>query len=58
VFGNWADLLIGQFGGVDILINPYTKGKEATVEVIVNAWFDHAIRQASSFCKCDELYPS
>jgi Phage capsid family. len=58
VFGNWADLLIGQFGGVDILINPYTKGKEATVEVIVNAWFDHAIRQAASFCKCDELYPS
>ena len=58
LFGNWADLVIGQWGGVDILVNPYTKGKEATVEIIVNAWFDSAVRRAASFCKCDELYPS
>lgn len=58
VFGNWSELIIAQWGGVDLLINPYTKGKEATVEIIINAWFDHGVRHAESFCKCDELYPS
>ena len=58
VFGNWSELIIAQWGGVDLLINPYTKGKEATVEIIINAWFDHGVRHVESFCKCDELYPS
>jgi hypothetical protein len=58
LFGNWSDLVIGQWGGVDLLVNPFTKGKEANVEIIINAWFDSAVRRAASFCKCDELYPS
>ena len=58
VFGNWSELIIAQWGGVDLLINPYTKGKEASVEIIINAWFDHGVRHVESFCKCDELYPS
>lgn len=58
LFGNWEELLIGQWGGVDLLINPYTKGKEALIEVILNAWFGFAVRHAASFTKCDELYPS
>lgn len=55
IFGNWEELIIGQWGGVDLLINPYTKGKEATVEVIVNSWWDIEIRHAVSFCICNEI---
>lgn len=55
IFGNWAELLIGQWGGVDLLVNPYTKGKEAQIEFIINAWYDVAVRHAASFCKCDEI---
>ncbi len=55
IFGNWAELLIGQWGGVDLLVNPYTKGKEAQIEFIINAWYDIAVRHAASFCKCDEI---
>jgi HK97 family phage major capsid protein len=55
IFGNWADLIIGQWGGVDLLINPYTKGKEAQIEVIVNSFWDVAVRHPESFCICNEI---
>jgi HK97 family phage major capsid protein len=55
IFGNWQELIIGQWGGVDLLVNPYTKGKEATVEVIVNSWWDIEVRHAASFCICNEI---
>ena len=40
VFGNWADLCIGQWGGYDITIDPYTVAKEGKVRIVVNAYFD------------------
>lgn len=55
IFGNWEELIIGQWGGLDLLVNPYTKGKEATVEIIVNSWWDVEIRHAASFCICNEI---
>jgi len=55
IFGNWEELMIGQWGGIDILINPYTKGKEALVEMIVNSWWDVAVKHAASFCICNEF---
>lgn len=55
IFGNWSELMIGQWGGVDLLVNPYTKGKEALVELIINAWYDLGVRHPVSFCKCDEI---
>lgn len=55
IFGNWAELMIAQWGGIDLLINPYTKGKEGLVEFIINCWYDLGVRHALSFCKCDEI---
>ena len=49
IFGNWADLVIGQWGPIDIMANPYTKGKNALVEIIVNSWWDILVRHAQSF---------
>ena len=40
VFGNWADLVIGQWGGYDITIDPYTVAPEGQVRIIINAYFD------------------
>lgn len=55
IFGNWEELIIGQWGGVDILFNPFTKGKEAMIEIILNSWWDIEIRHAASFCICNEI---
>jgi len=48
-FGNWADLMIGQWGGLDVLVDPYTGGAAGTVRVRVLQDVDIAVRHAESF---------
>ena len=50
-FGNWADLLIGMFGGLDILVDPYTGSAAGTVRLVAHMDCDIAVRRAESFCK-------
>jgi HK97 family phage major capsid protein len=55
VLGNWSDMLIATWGGLDLLINPYTKGKEALIEIIVNMYGDLAYRHAESFALSEDI---
>lgn len=55
IFGNFEDLYIAQFGGIDILVNPYTKGKEGLVEMIVYTLFDLGVAHNKSFTICNEI---
>ena len=49
LFGNWADMMIGQWGGLDILVDPYTSGKAGMVNVYAVSFWDVAVRHAKSF---------
>jgi len=50
IFGNWADLIIGQWGGYDLTIDPYSQAVYANVRIVVNCYFDAAAaRTTSSF---------
>lgn len=49
IFGNFNDLMIGQWGGTDILVDPYTGSSTATVRVTVFQDVDIAVRHAQSF---------
>lgn len=55
IFGNWADLIIAQWGGIDLLVNPYTKGKEALIELIIHSWYDLGVAHNKSFTVCNEI---
>jgi HK97 family phage major capsid protein len=55
IFGNWADLLIGMWGGLDVLVDPYTGGTAGTVRVIVLQDVDVAIRNVQSFAAGDDF---
>jgi len=48
-FGNFDDLLIGMFGGLDIVVDPYTASKSGTVRVVALQSVDCAVRHAVSF---------
>lgn len=48
-FGNWADLLIGMWGALDILVDPYTGATAGTVRVVTLQDVDIAVRHAESF---------
>ncbi len=49
LFGNWADLVIGEWGILDLLVDPYTGGTSGTVRVRVLQDVDVALRHAESF---------
>jgi HK97 family phage major capsid protein/HK97 family phage prohead protease len=52
-FGNFADLLIGMYGGLDLLVDPYTSSASGTVRVRALQSVDVAVRHAASFCLGD-----
>jgi len=49
-FGNFSDLLVGFFGGLDIIVDPYTNSTSGTVRVVALQSCDTAVRHAQSFC--------
>ena len=49
IFGNFNDLIIGQWGGTDVLVDPYTGSGSGTIRVVVFADVDIAVRHAQSF---------
>ena len=48
-FGNFSDLLIGMFGGLDIVADPYTASTTGTIRVVALQSVDVAVRHAVSF---------
>jgi HK97 family phage major capsid protein len=50
-FGNWADLIIGQWGTLDILVDPYTGGTAGTVRIIALQDVDVCVRHGESFAR-------
>ena len=50
VFGNFNDLLVGMFGGLDIVVDPYTASSSGTVRIVALQSVDIAVRHAVSFC--------
>ena len=49
-FGNWADLLIANWGGMDLLVDPYVGATAGNVRVLLFHSTDLAVRHAESFC--------
>lgn len=55
IFGNFADLLIGQWGGLDVIVDPYSLKKVGEVETTINAFHDVALRRVESFAVCKDI---
>jgi HK97 family phage major capsid protein len=49
IFGNWSDLMIGQWGGYDLTIDPYSQAIYANVRIVVNCYFDAKVARSASF---------
>jgi len=49
MFGNFADLLVGFWGGLDVLVNPYILSGTGTVRVEVFQSCDITVRHPESF---------
>lgn len=51
VMGNWSDYVIGQWGGIDLTVDPYTQAANGKVRLVINAYFDAKPRRAEAFVK-------
>ena len=51
VLGNFADYVIGQWGGIDLTVDPYTQAASGKVRLVINAFFDAKPRRAEAFAK-------
>lgn len=49
IFGNWADLVIGMWGSLDLTVDTITLGTSGAVRVIALQDVDIAVRNAESF---------
>ena len=48
-FGNFADLIIGMWGGLEILVDPYTHSLSGTVRIVAHQSVDVCVRHPVSF---------
>ena len=51
IMANWSDLVIGQWGGIDLTVDPYTQAANGKVRLVINAYFDAKPRRAEAFVK-------
>lgn len=49
IFGNFADLMIGMFGGLDVLVDPYSGSSTGATRISMFQDVDVAVRHAESF---------
>lgn len=49
IMGNFSEAVIGQWGGLDLIVDPYASKDKAVVEVTAYAYHDVAVRQPKAF---------
>ena len=49
IFGNFNDLIIAEWAGLDVVVDPYSLKKSGQVEITTTLWTDIGVRHAGSF---------
>lgn len=49
-FGNFADMIIGMWGGLDLTVDPYSLSKSGGLRIVVFQDIDFVLRRVESFC--------
>ena len=51
ILGDFSYLMIGMFGGTDLVVDPYSSATSAIVKITTHTFSDIAVRQPEAFCK-------
>ena len=49
VFWNWDDFFIGQWGAIDMQVDPYTQNVRGMIRLVVNSYWDMGVIREESF---------
>lgn len=50
IFGNWADVIVGMWGGLDITVDPYSNSKKGRLRIVTMQDVDVLLRRVESMC--------
>ena len=49
VYGDFSNLAIGSWGGVDLTVDPYTKAADGQIRLVVNMFVDAVVLRPEAF---------
>ena len=55
IFGNFEDLYIGHWGGVDIIVDELTLADQADIKFVLNSWDDVCVAEPKSFAAIKDI---
>ena len=55
IFGNFSELALHTWAGLDIVVDPYTQAGNATIRIIVNSWMDWCITRPKAFAAIKDI---
>ena len=55
IYGNFNDLVIGQWGGLEVLVDPYTQATSGIVRMVINMYADVAVLHPESFSATQDI---
>lgn len=58
ILGCWNQLMIGNWGGLDIVIDPLSRSKEYLTTIVVNSLWDIKARHEQAFCVTKDVLVS
>jgi HK97 family phage prohead protease/HK97 family phage major capsid protein len=47
-YGDWGNLVIGQWGALDLTVDPYTAAGTGELVITINSYFDYGVARAGS----------
>ena len=55
ILGNWRDSIVAQWGGISLLVDPYSLATSATIRLHINSFWDFGWRHAASFAASQDI---
>lgn len=55
IFGEWSQLYIGQWGGIDLIVDPYTLATAGQVKIVAQGFFNVYVRQPKAFVVFNDI---
>ena len=49
IYGDFSNLVIGQWGAIDLTVDPYTLARSGQVRLVINAYFDAKVVRPEGF---------
>ena len=55
IFGAWSEILVGGWGGLQFILDPYSQKEKGVLEISAAAYHDVLVRRPEAFCKIVDI---